>query len=72
MLPRAMSVLPEPHSATTFALLANCQRLLTPMMAKVCAGYGVRSICESNGDGASPAPNSAGYDDKMRSPISSL
>ena len=39
MLPRAMSVLPAPHSATTFALRANCQRLLTPMIARDCAGY---------------------------------
>ena len=38
MLPRAMRVLPAPHSATTFALRANCHRLLTPIIARVWAG----------------------------------
>ena len=60
MLPRAMSVLPAPHSATTFALRANCQRLLTPMIARDCAGYGTRTIRESSGEGASSAPCRAG------------
>ena len=38
MLPSAIKVLPAPHSATTLALRADCQRLLTPMMANPCAG----------------------------------
>jgi hypothetical protein len=38
MVPSAMSVFPAPHSATTLALRANCHRLLTPMIAMVCAG----------------------------------
>src|ERR1039458_7792163 len=69
MLPRAMSVLPEPHSATTLALLANCHRLLTPMIARVCAGYGTRTIWESSGDGASSTPCRAGYDERIRFPL---
>ena len=56
MLPSAISVLPAPHSAMTLALRANSQRLLTPMMARDCAGYGRRNIRASKGERSSSAP----------------
>ena len=56
MLASAIKVFPAPHSATTLALRASFQRRLTPMIAIVCAGYGLRSIRRSNGDGVSSAP----------------
>ena len=71
MLPRAIRVLPAPHSAMTLALGPDCQRLLIPMTARACAGYGLRSICESNGEGDSSGRCKAGYDAMIRLPISS-
>jgi len=42
--PSEISVFPVPHSATTMAVRARCQRLATTMMGMVCTGNGFRSI----------------------------
>jgi hypothetical protein len=70
ILPNAMSVLPAPHSAMTFALRAICQRLLTPIMARDCAGYGRRNILESAGERSSSASCKGGYESRIRCPNS--
>ena len=50
MAPSEIRVLPVPHSATTMAVRARCQRLVTPMMAIVCAGKGVRNSLSIRGE----------------------
>src|SRR6202035_2995124 len=40
MAPSEIKVFPVPHSATTMAVRACCQRSATPIMAMVCAGKG--------------------------------
>jgi hypothetical protein len=53
--------LPVPHSATTMAVRACCQRLATPILAIVCAGKGFRSSPAIRVEIASSNCCSAGY-----------
>ena len=70
--PREIRVLPVPHSAITAPARACCQTRVKPIMARVCAGKGLRSSLLIRGDGGSSTACKGGKDFRILSQFVSV